>query len=151
MKCLSDKIFCVMTGPGLTERFLVLVTSYSSWYFLKVKLYFNGSHEVWSFLKFFWKELFVCLFFVCFLLLLFCFSVVWLLFGCRSIMNGWDYLKWTDFYVDQILIRFSFANEDLNMLHVTVFANILQYNLMLNLYCFGQITKFCVDLISKNC
>ena len=30
--------------------------------------------------------------------------------------------------MEKILIRFSFANEDLNMVHGTVFANILQYN-----------------------
>ena len=46
---------CVMTGPSLTERFLVLIMSYSDGYLMKVKLYFNGSHEIWSSLKFFCK------------------------------------------------------------------------------------------------
>ena len=93
--------------------------------------------------------MFVCSLFV-FSLLLFYFSVVWFLFGFRCIMNGWDYLKWIDFHVEKVLVTFSFSNEDLNMLHVIVFANILRNNLMLNLHSFVQITKFCMDLISKN-
>ena len=51
----SDIIFCVMAGPGLTERFFVLIMSYSDGYLLKVKLYFNGSHEIWSVSEVFWK------------------------------------------------------------------------------------------------
>ena len=44
-----------MAGPGLTERFFVLIMSYSDGYLLKVKLYFNGSHEIWSVSEVFWK------------------------------------------------------------------------------------------------
>ena len=39
-------IFCVVAGPGPTERFLVLIMSSSDVYLMKVKLYFNGFHEI---------------------------------------------------------------------------------------------------------
>ena len=69
--------------------------------------------------------LFLCSLFL-FFVVVSCFSVVWLLFSCRCIMNGRNYLKWTDFHVGKILVRFSFANENLNMLHVKAFANTFQ-------------------------
>ena len=35
-----------MAGPGVTERFFILIMSYSDAYLLKVKLNFNRSHEI---------------------------------------------------------------------------------------------------------
>ena len=48
-----DIIFCIVTGPGFTESFLVLIMNYSEGYLMKVKLYFNGFYGIWSFLNFF--------------------------------------------------------------------------------------------------
>ena len=62
----------------------------------------------------------ILLFFVCYFCCFFVFQLyVW------KLLNGWDCLKQNDFHVNEILVRSNFANEDLNTLHKTVFANIL--------------------------
>ena len=71
-----------------------------------------------------WNMIYSDLMLFCFFVWYFCCFFVFRLY-VRRLLNGWDCLKQNDFHVNEILVRSNFANEDLNTLHKTAFANIL--------------------------